>query len=135
MGDCIQAADLQLHTAFHLRDHETHEWTREVFEVERDTGEGVWELEVNHLWRAMAFGYQDCDLAGEDDNKEEVDAEAQVYLDAWKDHFDEVRDKRHVSIAGIHPIETNGKIAQVRYRCGRGLVPITKASQNFEAQT
>ena len=132
MGDCIQAADLQLHTAFHLRDHDTKEWNREVFEIDRDYGEGEWEVEVNHLWRAMALGYQDCDLAAEDDNKEAVEAEAQVYLDAWAAHFDAVRDKRSVSIAGIRPIETNGKLAQVRYRVGRGQVPVTFVCQNFE---
>lgn len=135
MGDCIKAADLQLHTAFHLRDHATHEWNREVFEVERDSGEGDWELEVNHLWRARAVGYYNCSVGAEDDNLSKVRGEAQVYLDAWKDHFDECRDKRHVSVAGIHPVETNGKIAQVRYRVGRGQVPQTRVSMNFEATT
>jgi hypothetical protein len=118
-----------------LRDHDTREWKRETFEVERDSGEGDWELEVPHLWRAQAMAYVNCDVAGEGDNREDVEEEAQVYLDAWKDHFDEVKNKRHVSIAGIHPVETNGKLAQIVYRAGRGFVPQTRVSMNFESRT
>jgi hypothetical protein len=135
MASCIAPAVLQLHTAFHLRDNATHEWNREVVEVERNSGEGEWELEVPHLWRAMALGYSNCSVSGEGDNRATVRAEAQVYADAWKDHFDEIRDRRHVSIAGIHPIGLNGKLAQVRYRVGRGMTPVTKCSMNFEATT
>jgi hypothetical protein len=124
-----------LHTAFHLRNHDTGEWYRDTFEVERDSGEGEWELEVDHLWRAKALGYSNCALATEADNQAELEAEAQVYLDAWAAHFDEIKNKRHVSVSGIHPVATNGKIAQIVHRVGRGQVPQTRVSMNFEART
>ena len=135
IDDCVTAAELKLQTAFHLRNSSTHEWNRETFTIERETGEGEWVLEVPHLWRARALGTQDCTVANEVDNLTTLTAEAQVYLDAWKSHWDSVKDKRHVSVAGIHPVATNGKVAAVKFRIGRGQVPQTTISQHYVPAT
>ncbi len=135
IGDCVEPAELKLHTGFRLRDSSTKAWHREIFEIERDTGEGEWTLEVPHLWRARALGYQNCSLSTEVDNISTLTAEAEVYLFAWATHFDAIRDKRHVSVAGLQEVATNGTIAQIKYRVGRGQVPQTRVSQHFEART
>jgi hypothetical protein len=135
MGSCIEPADLLLHTGFHVRHYETREWIRETFEAERSTGYGEWTLEVPHLWRARALAYTNCSVSAEGDNRSTVKDEAQVYLDAWEQHFDAIRDKRHVSVAGILPVGLSGKVAQIVYRVGRGQVPQTRVSQHFEGQT
>jgi hypothetical protein len=135
IGNCVQAADLKLHTGFRLRDSATKEWDRELFDIDRGEGEGIWVLEVPHLWRARAVGYNDCSVATDVDNISTLRSEAMVYAQAWVDHFDAIRDKRHVSVAGIHPVSTTGNIASVKFRVGRGQTPATFVSQNFEART
>lgn len=135
MASCIQPADLKLHTGFHLRHYEDREWIHETIEIERDYGTGEMVLEVPYLWRARTLGYANCQTATEQDNRDTLHDEAQVYLDAWKDHFDAIRERRHLSIAGLQRVELNGKLAQVVYRLGRGQVPQTRVSMNFEATT
>ncbi len=135
IGNCIQPADLLLHTGFHLRDYDDGDWIRESFEIERDYGTGEFVLDIPYLWRARTLGYLNCQTVAEQDNRDDLHDEAKVYLDAWKDHFDTIREKRHLSIAGLHPVELNGKLAQVVYRLGRGQVPQTRVSMNFEART
>ena len=135
MASCIQPADLKLHTGFHVRHYEDREWIHETIEIERDYGTGEWILEIPYLWRARTLGYYNCQAAAEQDNRDDLHDEAQVYLDAWKDHFDAIRSRRHLSLAGLQRVELNGTLAQVVYRLGRGQVPQTRVSQHFEART
>ena len=130
-GECIAAADLKLHTSFRLRDAETGEMYREVFEIERNTGSGQQMLKLDFLWRARSIYYTDCNQANENDNLTSLQTEAQVYLDAWKSHWDTVVNKRDVPLAGIWNVSLSGNIAQVNYRVARGLVSKTRVTQHY----
>lgn len=132
MGSCIAAADLELHTSFHLRDNATGGWYRDTYSDDREDGYGVWSLDVPYLWRAMSATYTHCARTGSTDNKTALDTEANALVAAWKAHWDAVRNKRCVAMAGLHPVSLSGKIAQLDYRLGRGLTPQTRVAVHYE---
>lgn len=132
-GSCIAAAVLKLHTSFHLRDSATGGWYRDTYSDTRTDGYGTWSLDVPYLWRAMSATYTDCSRTGSTDNKTALDVEANVLVAAWKAHWDAVRNKRCVAMAGLHPVSLSGKIAQLDFRLGRGLCPSTRVCQHYEA--
>jgi hypothetical protein len=129
---CIAAADLYLHTSFHIRGADGT-WVRDTFERDRGDGQGEWRLELPFLWRAAAQAYVDCGVSGNSDNQATLQAEAEAYLDLWEAHFNAVKDKRDVTVPGIHPVSLSGKIAMLQYRVGRGLPPKTRILRNYEA--
>lgn len=129
--DCISAATLYLHTGFHLRDA-SGGWIRQSYTDDRDDGSGEWTLDVPYLWRAQSVPYTDCTAGTMDDNETELDTEADVIVAAWKAHWDAVRNKRCVALAGLHKISLSGKIAEVAFRLGRGLTPQTRVAVHFE---
>jgi hypothetical protein len=129
---CVEEADLKLYTGFHLRDPDTGDWRREEIEVEREQGEGEQIVELPFLWRAWSFyAGANCATGTENDNKSSLTTETNVYLNAWKAHWDAVRDKRFAPYAGVEQIALSGNVAEVCYRLGRGLTPITEASQHY----
>lgn len=132
MGNCIEPADLYLHTSFHVRGADGG-WVRDIYERDRGDGYGEWRLELPFLWRAAAQAYTDCGVSGNQDNQATLQAEAEVYLDLWEDHFNAVKEKRDVTIPGVHPVSLSGKIAMLQYRVGRGLPPKTRVCRNYEA--
>ena len=128
----MEEADLKLYTGFHLRDPETGDWRREPFEVEREQGEGEQIIDLPFLWRAWSFyAGANCATGAENDNKSSLTTETNVYLNAWKAHWSAVRDKRFAPYAGVEQIALSGNVAEVCYRLGRGLTPITEASQHY----
>jgi hypothetical protein len=130
-GSCVDCADLKLYTGFHLRDSTTKEILHDTFTVSRTGGKGEHIVELPFLWRARSVYASGCSDGTTNDNQTTLAAEAQVYLDAWKDHFDKSRDKRFFNYAGTHQIGLSGNIAEVSYRLGRGLTPRTTASEHF----
>jgi hypothetical protein len=130
-----EPADLKLYTGFHLRDPDTGDWYRETFSIERDTGEGELVIDLDFLWRAWSFTPDGCNNGNEEDNYDDLETEATVYLTAWKNHFDAQRDKRFMQYAGTHAIALSGSIAEITYRIGRGLTPKTVVSQHFHQST
>jgi len=129
--DCIAAADLRLHTSFHVRDS-TGRWVRQIYTDDRTDGYGTWTLEVPYLWRTQGVNYTDCTQTGTTDTKTSLDTEANAIVAAWKAHWDAVRNKRCVAMAGLHPVSLSGKIAQLDYRLGRGLAPQTRVAVHYE---
>jgi hypothetical protein len=130
-----EPADLKLYTGFHLRDPDTGDWYRESFSIERDTGEGEITIDLDFLWRAWSFTPDGCNNGTGEDNYDDLETEATVYLTAWKNHFDAQRDKRFMQYAGTHALALSGSIAEITYRIGRGLTPKTVASQHFHQST
>jgi hypothetical protein len=130
-GNNVVPADLRLYTAFHLRDAETGELLRDEYDVSRTAGTGRQTVDLPFLWRARAMPPDDCEYSEEEDNQESLETEVMTYLDAWKGHWDAVRDKRFVPYAGVEAVDTSGNVAEVRYRIGRGLTPKTEASQHY----
>jgi hypothetical protein len=130
-GSCVECADLRLYTGFRLRDHDTKEILHDTFTVSRTGGSGEHIVELPFLWRARSVYANGCSDGTTNDNQTTLEAEARVYLDAWKDHFDKSRDKRFFPYAGTHKIGLSGNIAEVSYRLGRGLTPKTTASEHF----
>jgi hypothetical protein len=132
-GSCVLPAELTLYTGFHLRDPATGDWRREAIEVERDTGEGEQIIDLPFLWRAWSFyAGTGCSQGTENDNLSTLTTETNAYLNAWATHWDACRDKRFAAYAGVEPISLSGNIAEVCYRVGRGLTPITEASQHYK---
>jgi hypothetical protein len=134
-GTDTSPADLTLFTGFYLRDPDTGDWHRESFSIERDTGVGELVIDLDFLWRAWAFEPGACVAGTEHDNYTDLQTEVNVYLNAWKDHFDDQRDKRFMQYAGVHAISLSGNIAEIAYRVGRGLTPKTVVSQHFHQST
>jgi len=130
-GTCVEEADIDLYTSFHLRDPATLKWRRKEFTVSRTGGSGEWSLSLPFLWAADGIAYTDCAQTGTFDNSATLESEVQVYLDAWKDHFDTVKDKMDVPFVGARRMDLSGNIAQLKYRIGRGLTPETRASQHY----
>jgi len=131
-GDCVLPAELTLYTGFHLRDPETGEWQREEIEVERQYGEGEQIIDLPFLWRARSIEPNGCSEREEEDNLSKLTGETQEYLNSWTQHWDACRDKQFVAYAGVEQINLSGNIAEVCYRVGRGLTPITEASQHYK---
>jgi hypothetical protein len=129
-SNCITAARLKLATSFHLRDADGN-WKREEFEIERESGSGTKIIDIPYLWRAKAMFYVNCDAQYETDNMSTLQAEAQVYLDAWKAHYDAIVSKLDVSFAGLHPTEMSGKVAYLEYRLGKGVAPKTRVARHY----
>lgn len=134
--NCIEEPDMYLVTGFRIRINETGNdkllYVRKTFDVERESGEGWLDLEHPELWNTRIQRYDDNGQAtgGVVDNVSEIQAEADVYLGAHKDKWDNGTEKKDVSYAGIRDdITCTGKIQHVTYRTGHGVGSQTRCSQ------
>lgn len=136
-GSCIEPAELYLCTGFRVRNSSTWAFDRKEFTSDRDTGQGEQVLDHPELFETIIESYlADCTNSGSPTkNTSAIQAEADVYINAWKDHWDKMRDVRDVEYTGTLPLSLSGAIAQISYRLGRGHPPITRVSQHYEHST
>jgi hypothetical protein len=129
---CVAAATLYLCTGFRVRDASTGEYVRKEFTVTRDGSSSEHVVCRPELYETVVDTCDgNCSNSGSPTlNTAAIQAEAETSAQAWSAHWDAVRDVRHAQYAGTYPISLSGKIAQISYRVGRNLYPITRASEN-----
>lgn len=131
---CTCEPELYLCTGFRVRDPDTWAFVRKEFCSDRSTGQGEQDLDHPELWETVVVSQTAaCDTAAiPTKNTSVIQQEADVYLTAWKAHWDRLCRIRDCYFSGVFPLSLSGNIAQISGRLGRGLHPMTRASEHYE---
>src|SRR3990172_11192516 len=89
LAPCAGSPTLHLFTGFRLREP-NGAWVRKTFSRERMVGGGEQEMVHPELWEYKITPYVGCKAGEVRTNTETIKEEADIYLDAWKDHWDKI---------------------------------------------
>jgi hypothetical protein len=144
-GSCISPATLYLCTGFRIRDPSTWEFVRHSRTAYREVGTGTGTppreegsgtqlLPHLELYETVSEPFTGaCTNSGSPTkNTAAIDAEADLYLAAWKAHWDSVKTKRDIIYDGARNLPLSGNVAHLRWRIAGGIPPQTRGAENYE---